>query len=288
MATMPPIAAPVLPDTTDPAHYALGRSAAEARRLMLQHRIYGPATRQLLTEAGITTGMRVLDVGSGAGDVALLLADLVGPTGEVVGVEVAPESIALATARAQAEAPATPVRFVAADLRELDLDEGPFDAVVGRWVLMYQPDPVALLRRLAALVRPGGVVAFQESDLVAVHRPYPEAPLHEQVLAWMRPPVDTGVEMRMGPRLFGAFVAAGLPAPTVRIDTPVGGGPEWPGHEYVAATMRSLLPMLVAVGGVDPDEVGLDTLADRLRDEVVARDGIQPLASVYGAWARLT
>ena len=67
--------------------------------------------------------MRVLDVGSGAGDVALLLADLVGPTGEVVGVEIAPESIALATERASEAGVASFVRFVAADLRDLYASE---------------------------------------------------------------------------------------------------------------------------------------------------------------------
>ena len=280
-------AAPVLPDSTDPAHYALGRSAAEARRLMLQHRIYGPSTRALLTAAGISSGMRVLDLGSGAGDVALLLADLVGPTGEVVGVEVAPESIAMATERATAAGVASSVRFVAADLRDLVLDDEGFDAVVGRWVLMYQPDPVALLRRVTRLLRPAGVLAFQESDLEAGALTFPEAPLHEQVHRWMRPPVHTGVEVRMGPKLFSSFVAAGLPTPALRIDTPVGGGAEWIGYEYLAATMRSLLPMLVAFGGVDASVVGVDTLADRLRDELVAVDGIQPLPPLYGAWARV-
>lgn len=279
--------APALPDTTDPAHYALGRSEAEARRLMLQHRIYASATRQLFVAAGISTGMRVLDIGSGAGDVALLAADLVGPTGDVVGVEVAPESLALATDRARAAGLGSSVRFVAADLRDLVIDEPPFDAIVGRWVLMYQPDPVALLRRLRRLLRPGGVLAFQESDLDAIHRPFPEGPLHEQVYAWLRPPIESGLEMRMGPKLFGSFVAAGLPGPAVRIDTPVGAGRDWPGFEYVAATVRSLLPMLAAFGGVTADEVGIDILAERLRDEVVGRNGVQPLASVYGAWCRV-
>ena len=67
--------------------YVVGRSEAETQRLILQNRIYGRFTRQFLVEAGITTGMRVLDVGSGAGDVALVLADLVGPQGRVVGTD---------------------------------------------------------------------------------------------------------------------------------------------------------------------------------------------------------
>jgi predicted O-methyltransferase YrrM len=88
--------------STDPADYALGRTPSEARRLTLQHRLYAEITRRLLTSAGVTAGMRVLDIGSGVGDVALLLADVVGPTGEVVGIEAAPESIAIAAERVAA------------------------------------------------------------------------------------------------------------------------------------------------------------------------------------------
>ena len=67
--------------------YVLGRSDSETGRLILQHQIYGPITREFLIMAGITTGMKVLDVGSGAGDVAMMLAELVGPQGDVVGID---------------------------------------------------------------------------------------------------------------------------------------------------------------------------------------------------------
>src|SRR5215216_3225626 len=83
----------------DPDSYALGRTERETRRLILQHQIYGPITRRFFMAAGIGAGMKVLDVGSGAGDVALLLADLVGPRGRVVGVEMNPEILDTARAR---------------------------------------------------------------------------------------------------------------------------------------------------------------------------------------------
>jgi SAM-dependent methyltransferase len=275
------------PSATDPASYALGRSRAEADRLHLQHRIYGVSTRELFRTAGIGPGMRVLDIGSGAGDVAMLVADLVGPAGEVVGVEVAPETIAIATERAAAAGLAN-VQYVRADLRDLDLDEHPFDAVVGRWVLMYQPDPVALLRRLASWVRPGGIVAFQESDLVNALRPFPDAPVHARLRDLMTPPPERGgPEQQMGPKLYGAFIAAGLPAPELRTYMPVGGGPDWLGYSYIAATARSLLPAFAAMGIVLPEDLELDTLENRLRDEIVSANGVQPLPTVYGAWTRL-
>lgn len=131
---------------SDPADsYALGRSDAEKRRLILQHQLYGPFTRQFLTAAGITAGMKALDVGRGAGDVALLLADLVGPQGQAIGVDVNAEILQLARSRVQAVGWTT-VTFHPGDIMELDLDRD-FDAAAGRWVLQYRPDPAPQLRR---------------------------------------------------------------------------------------------------------------------------------------------
>ena len=87
---------------TKPPAYLMGRSEAETRRLIAQHQLYSRFTRRLLEDAGIAEGMKVLDVGSGAGDVALLAAELVGPTGSVVGVD--QDAGVLDTARARAEA----------------------------------------------------------------------------------------------------------------------------------------------------------------------------------------
>ena len=84
--------------TGSPA-YLMGRSEAETRRLIAQHQLYARFTRRLLEDAGIAEGMKVLDVGSGAGDVALLAAELVGPTGMVLGVDQDPGVLETASAR---------------------------------------------------------------------------------------------------------------------------------------------------------------------------------------------
>jgi SAM-dependent methyltransferase len=267
--------------------YLLGRSEAETRRLMLQHQIYGPITRRLFEAAGIGAGMRVLDLGSGAGDVALLLADLVGPRGRVVGVDL--NAAILTTARVRAGAAGrTNVTFLTGDLRELPF-EAEFDAIVGRWILMYLPDPAGALRLLATLLRPGGIVAFQENDLGYPPTMFPPSELSQQVLEWSVPPGLAGLggpEMRMGPKLFQAYLEAGLPAPELRLEAPIGGGPDWPGYEYVAETLRSLLPGLERMTGLDPDEVDIDTLADRLREDAVSGERVQQVPMVVGAWAR--
>jgi len=203
----------------------------------------------------------------------------------VVGVDTNAEILDTAASRVQA-AGWTTVVFHGGDALQLDLDED-FDAVVGRWVLQYLPDPAALLRRTRRWLRPGGIVAFQEIDLSSPPRAYPTGPLHEQVVRWTTPPPGLpGPDPEMGPKLFGTFLAAGLAAPQLRRDAPVGGGPGWPGYGYVADTVRSLLPFLERVGAVLREEVAIETLQDRLRAEVVGQDGIQFLPAIVGAWAR--
>jgi ubiquinone/menaquinone biosynthesis C-methylase UbiE len=100
--------------------------------------------------------MRVLELGSGAGDVAMLAARLVGREGEVVGVERDPEAVASAAALV-AQAGLSNIRFIQGDAQTLDGIADGFDAAVGRLILRYLPDPAAALQRTAALVQPGGL-----------------------------------------------------------------------------------------------------------------------------------
>jgi len=164
-------------------------------------------------------------------------------------------------------------------------DGGKFDAVVGRWVLMYLDEPTALVRALRTRMRPGGIVAFQESDLGQPVRAYPTAPHHDELARLMSVDVASP-ELEMGPKLFRTFIGAGLPTPELRVDIPAGGGPNWPGYAYVAATAHSLRHFLAEAHGLRSEDLGLDTLESRLRNETLTRDGIQMLAPVVGAWAR--
>ncbi len=142
----------------DDAIYVPGHSEEERQRLIEQGAFLRSFTERLLADAGIGTGMRVLDVGCGVGDVLLLVASLIGPEGTVVGVDKDP--LALKRARERVSALSlTNVRFVEGDLRGLTFDE-PFDAAVGRCVLMYLADPIEALRGTASHVRPGGIIAF--------------------------------------------------------------------------------------------------------------------------------
>ncbi|MBP7001650.1 methyltransferase domain-containing protein [Amaricoccus sp.] len=269
-----------------PRPYALGYAGAEFDRLERQGSYYRDLTRDVLVRAGIGPGMRVLDVGCGVGDVSLLAARLVGPTGSVHGVDRSPEAIAVAARRVAREALLARVTFAAVELGDWDPEPG-FDAVIGRLILMYLPDPGAALARLSAGLRPGGIVAFQE--IATGHgRSVPEGPLFRACCRWL---VDTferaGFESDMAAKLPAVFRAAGLPPPEMIAAARVEAGPTAYAYDYLAATLRSLLPVGERVGAMDPAEVGIDTLADRLRAEALAADACIILPTLVGAWTRL-
>jgi len=274
-------------DNTVDAQYLFGHSEEETRRLLLQGRLFNPYTRRLLEDAGITRGMKVLDVGSGAGDVALLAAELVGPHGTVVGADNNPLLLETARKRVQA-AGLENTSFFAADISQLALDED-FDAVVGRCVLFFVSDPAAVLRRLASHLRPGGIVAFQEpGNATLPPDALPPSPLLEQMWDWiMETYRRAGMDLKMGLRLFPLFLEAGLPAPQMRLDAAVGGGPEWAGYGYIASLLRTLLPLIVKFDIATAEEVDIDTLEERFRDEVVGPGGVVSTWSFITAWTRL-
>src|SRR6516165_7084264 len=163
--------------------YVLGHSWQELDRLSRQAEIFAPFTRQLFQQAGIDRGMRVLDVGCGSGDVALLTSELVGPSGKVIGADQSISAVQRATARARARQIGN-VQFIEGDPTEMQFDR-PFDAIIGRFVLMYYPDPVDAIRKLAGRVHDGGLFVFQEFDL-ANCRSLPPVPTFERHVAWIK------------------------------------------------------------------------------------------------------
>jgi ubiquinone/menaquinone biosynthesis C-methylase UbiE len=146
--------------TNPQAPYVLGAAAAEQERLIRQAAIFDPRTERLFRDAGIGPGQRVLDVGSGVGDVAMLAARIVGPSGSITCIERDPTSLSRARSRA-AEAGLGNVSFIEGNAENV-ISDGAFDAAVGRLVLQYVPNPAAVVQSLVALVRPGGVMAFQD------------------------------------------------------------------------------------------------------------------------------
>ena len=267
--------------------YTMGRSKEETERLIQQSGLYEDITGRLLRDAGLFTGMKVLDIGSGAGDVAMAAAELVGSEGEVLGVDMNPEILETARTRAQAAGLAN-VQFVAGDAQTLDLPND-FDALIGRLVLMYLPDPVATLKQLATHLRPGGIIAFQEVEFSAYSSvARPETPVMNQLAEWgVEVFRRSGAHVEMGFDLYGTFVDAGLPEPSLQYAAPLGGPEMWIGYQFIVSAFRSILPLLERFEIATAEEVDLDTLAQRLRAEVVASKRPLILPPHITAWAQL-
>jgi len=266
--------------------YGLGHADFELERLKVQARLVEPITRRFMVEAGIEAGMRVLDVGSGVGDVALLAAQLVSATGEVIGTDRASIPLAVAAERANAQS-LNNVEFRNGDPTEMTFD-APFDAVVGRYVLMYQADPAAMVRKLVAHLRPGGIVVFHEPYRDGV-RSFPPVPSYDR--GWQL--VDdtfrgTGADPIMGIKLHATFTAAGLPSPTMRMECAIAGGPDCSDHvHFEVDPVRTLLPEMERLGLATAAEIDIDTYADRVRDELIATGGVIVGRAEVGAWARV-
>jgi ubiquinone/menaquinone biosynthesis C-methylase UbiE len=264
--------------------YVMGRTSAETERLKLQASVLAPHSAHLLRLAGITPGMRVLDVGCGAGDTSMLLADLVGPGGAVTGVDVNPAILELARART-AEAGLTNVSYVEADLAGLQLDE-PVDALVGRLILIHLPEPAAAVRALARLVRSGGLVSFQEFNITRA-RSVPPTPLAartmDQIIGALR---SAGLDPDLGQRVAPILREAGLSPEGAAAAGPAGTA-ESAMPEYLEGTLRSVLPVVLAHGQASEAELDIDTLAERTARELRAAGAVFWSPELAAAWARV-
>ncbi len=147
--------------TRDRRPYALGYSASELRRLVRQGAFFRDLTEDLLKRAGVRDGMRVLDLGCGVGDTSLLAARLIGPSGVVVGVDRSAKAIDVAQRRTTTGRRRYSVQFVVADLDTFVPDE-PFDAVIGRLVLLYLRDPPPRCGVFPRTFVPAGLSPFKK------------------------------------------------------------------------------------------------------------------------------
>jgi ubiquinone/menaquinone biosynthesis C-methylase UbiE len=274
--------------------YLLGHQEPELERLMQQAQAFGDISDHLLQLAGLKHGMRVLDLGCGPGDVSFLAARIVGAQGSVVGVDASDEAIALAQRRARYLG-IDNVEFIAGDVLQLEAADpalarvggARFDALIGRLVLMYLPEPANALRRLARLLRPDALVTFQEFD-IELAGTLPRCELFEKTVAMVKAAFrHRKLDLRFGRSLSQIFRAAGLPAPEMRMEGRVESGANALSCDAIAQVTRTLLPVMIQGEIATAEEIDIDTLATRLRDEVIERDASLAYVPLIAAWSRV-
>jgi 2-polyprenyl-3-methyl-5-hydroxy-6-metoxy-1,4-benzoquinol methylase len=265
--------------------YALGHSAWELARLNRQAALVDPITRHLFVDAGLVSGMRVLDLGSGSGAVSMLVAQIVGPRGSVTGYDLSPVAVETATLRVRA-AGFENVAFRLGNPLDAIADER-FDAVVGRYVLMFLHDPAAMLRHLSAHLVPGGIVAFHEPcwdrEQWSVNVPH-----YDRCARWCAQGLAAqGANVRMGFDLYSCFLQAGLSAPTQSLAAGFGGGEQ--GRDWaimVVDLLQTMRPDIVRLGIATEAEVDIEQLLAEIGSELSRPDALVFGRSEIGAWAR--
>jgi hypothetical protein len=144
------------------------------------------------------------------------------------------------------------------------------NALVGRYVLLYQPDPSSIIRSLLRSVKPDGIVIFHEFDLPGPDASYPPCPLYDQV-GMLLIEVFRRAAPPVGRQLGKTFLDAGLPFPTIAAEIIIGGGPGSYVYTWLANTLISVAPRLAQLRLSLPPGVTADhTLAGRMEEEAVS------------------
>jgi SAM-dependent methyltransferase len=241
-----------------------------------------PATRLALQLAGIGPGMRVVDLGTGTGEVALLVAEAVGPDGSVLAVDRAADGLAYAATKF-ADRGVTNIELVEADVASYVPDE-PVDAVLGRLVLSYLPDPVATIRRLLGAIRPGGVYLALEYDTEAV-RSAPQTPVVERLAGLLNAAfAAVGTPQTLGPHLAVMLREAGAgDAQSLGLQAYL--APDDPaGPVMLSAVIGSLVPAITAHGLADPAELDIAELREQIAAEAREAGAAMIPPTLVAAW----
>jgi ubiquinone/menaquinone biosynthesis C-methylase UbiE len=228
-------------------NYTLGYSAEEHERLLLQGRMLEPATRRVFHAVGLQPGRTCLDIGCGPGAVMQLMGELVGPSGEVTGIDRDAKAGREAVERLQATGTSR-YRFIEADMDDIDEIGGEqFDLTFSRLAILYARDPVALLRKMYRWTKPGGCIAIQEYHVRTINL-YPKLEACSELMRiYLETFERTGRDLEFAFKLPIYFVEAGIGAPD-GTDMHLPMTSFEPFIAMYQAVCRSLLPKAIELG----------------------------------------
>jgi SAM-dependent methyltransferase len=259
--------------------YALATGTAATYRLRVLHSLYGPGARRVLLQAGLQRGMRVADLGCGIGMTTALLADLVGPTGHVVGIDASGEQIA--HARELLPPDLSNVSFIEASATDTGLPRGSFDLVYCRFLLLHLTAPDEALREMHGLLKPGGILVCEDGDLTSAGSQPPSA-LDAFADLWGRLGPTRGLDYTLGRRLFQMVLTANFSKPEITFNQPVVARGE--NKRFLEWSVAEAGPAFLAAGLVTREELArlLGEMQRTAEDETV----IALMPRMSQVWAR--
>jgi ubiquinone/menaquinone biosynthesis C-methylase UbiE len=260
--------------------YSLATGEAAVRRLSALHRIYSPTGRRILLRAGLKPGMNVADFGCGVGATTRMLAEMVGPTGTVTGIDMSEAQLEQGR-RLCSDARLTNAIFARASATSTNLPRNSFDLVYARFLLLHLVDPAAGLREMFAVLKPGGLLVVEDGDLTSAGG-IPASSLHWFADLFGRLGPTRGLDYALSSRLYHLVKDAGFPEPDIEIHQPaITRGDD---RFLLKWSVEEAGPAFVAAGLVTADEINT-ILADMDRDtknpEILA---LMPRMSLV--WAR--
>jgi ubiquinone/menaquinone biosynthesis C-methylase UbiE len=263
--------------------YVIAGGEAGWRRLRLLARAMAPTTRAHLVDAGVREGMTCIDVGCGGGHVTRMLAEMVGPSGRVVGIDF--DAVKLAAAAAEIErAGMRNIEFRTADVLTWR-EPSTYDVVFGRFILSHLPESARVLANMRDALRTGGVVVLEDIDFSGGfchpdndgYRRYCElycAVVHRR-----------GGDADLGKRLYSMMCAAGLHDAHVRVVQPVHTGRQ-PGKALALSTLQNIVSSVLSESLATETELQADI--DSLEAFTNDPSTVIGLPRVFQVWGRTT
>src|SRR6266705_2675122 len=240
--------------------YVLGTIGEELARLGLQHRVWRPVVLDCWQRAGLTVGKRVLDVGAGPGYATVDLAEIVGPTGEVVALERSQNFIRAMEATCRARS----LRNV--KIHELDLMTADYDFAWCRWVVSFVDDPALLIEKLGRVMPKGSLSIFHEYGHYETWRFFPRLPMQERfrehvIAPWRESGGEPDGAARLPELLAGSGFVIRSARPHVFCLRPNDYMWQWP-----ATFIETYLPRLIEMGRIDQN------FADKVRADLASAE----------------
>lgn len=223
---------------------------SELERLQAIELVFDPASHQRIQSTGITKGWRCLEVGAGAGSITRWLAETVGNSGKVVAIDL--------DTRFVANLSLSNVEVLEADIRHLPLENGSFDLVHARYVLIHIADFQVALTRMVKLLKPGGWLVLEEPDFSAARAVVGETAacqsmdrVNQAILQMFE---NRGMDYALGIKLPAILQEFGLQQLSVENDTPLSNG-----GSGVATVMKmsalQLAEKYIATGRVTEEDI---------------------------------